>query len=67
MHIVPEAVIDKVQDSPSHKNVKEVQGFEGLFFPPTWHSASTLTLIGKERAHIDWGSEQQVPLRRQKY
>lgn len=54
---VPEAVTDKVQASPTPKNVKKVQAFVGIFklgriVMPTWYSAHIPMPPCKERAHI---------------
>lgn len=57
-HVVPEAVIDKVQDYPTPKSVKELQAFikvlEDLNFPPGAVLPS-LTLTSQERAHRGLG------------
>ena len=76
MHIVPEAVIDKVQAYSTPSNAKEAQDFVGIFgFGRTFISylAQYLCLLYclvKKSPNLftmwDWGSEQQAAFERTK-
>ena len=70
MHIVPEAVIDKIQGNPTPENIEEMQIFVGNWgfwrtFIPTWHSASILLTEKTSKQTGDQSSK--PPLRRQKF
>ena len=72
LHIVPEAVIDKVQACPPAKNTKEVQasvgiwGLEDVYSPPGTVLHPLCHLVKK--GHVwDWGSEQQATFEKEEY
>lgn len=64
-HVVPEAVMDKVQAYPIPKNKKEGQAFGGIWgFWKTFIPHLAHDHLVKKGHRWDLGSEQQAPLRR---
>lgn len=73
MHVVPEAVFDKMQAYPTPENVKEVQDFVGIWgFGRTFilHLAKGFHPLGHLAKKGTYGTGHQsrkLPLRWQKY